>query len=99
MFTIKKYSEAGGETALKNLKNMLELAYDRKKVMDNINEAANNEKRKQLRDHGIVLEEKDIAGQFLEATRHTPMEAQKNLKKKGNIRQYRNDTRHKLNNQ
>ena len=64
MYTIKKYSEAGEETAVGNLKTMLELSYERKKVLDNINEAANNEKRKQLRDHGTVLEEKDIAERF-----------------------------------
>ena len=60
MFTITRYSEAGEETALGNLKTMLELAYERKKVLDNINEAANKEKRRQLRDHGTVLEETDI---------------------------------------
>ena len=43
---------------------MLELAYERKKVLDNINTAANNERRKQLRDHGTLLEEADIAEKF-----------------------------------
>ena len=64
MFTIKKHSQAGEETALGNLKTMLELAYERKKMLDNVNTAANNERRKQLRDHSTLLEEADIAEKF-----------------------------------
>ena len=61
MFTVKKYSEAGEEMAIGKLKTKLELAYKRKKVLDNINKAINKEKRRQIRDHGTVLEETDIA--------------------------------------
>ena len=43
---------------------MLELAYKRKKVLENINEAVNNDRRKQLRDHRVILQDKDIAEQF-----------------------------------
>jgi hypothetical protein len=43
---------------------MLELAYKRKKMLDNINTAANNERRKHWRDHGTLLEEADIAEKF-----------------------------------
>ena len=60
----KETFTSGRKTALGNLKNILELPYERKKVLDNINTAANNERRKQLRDHGTLLEEADIAEKF-----------------------------------
>ena len=43
------------------MQEMLQKAYKRKKVYDNINEAANKQKRKQLQEKGTVLQLEDIA--------------------------------------
>ena len=49
------------ESTVGKMQQMLEKAYERKKVEDNINEAANKLKRKQLQEKGTVMQVEEIA--------------------------------------
>ena len=56
-YSIQENPPLSEESTFGIIQHMLQLSYERKKVEDNISEVANNEKRKQLREHNTILED------------------------------------------
>ena len=62
--SVKEAPTLGKESTLGKMQEMLQMAYERKKVEDNIMDAANREKRKQLKERGTILEDEEAAELF-----------------------------------